>query len=82
MDNDKLQRATQLKESIESVEKQKKFWDSATEIRSVGVLWDYGNGFTMDNVQTKYINFDVLKALTLDTINKKLSELKNQYAEL
>ena len=83
MNNDQLRTGKNLSESIERLETHKKAWENSTgKINDLNIQVSNNSSTSGFSVNTDYVNFDVLKALTLDTINKKIADLQKEFAAL
>ena len=84
MTDEQLTRGKALKEKIDELRKRISKWERANRIHSVTIHYptDYpagGNDYIDSGL---YVNFDVLKTLTLQAMRTKLEELEKEYREL
>jgi hypothetical protein len=83
MDNDKLQKGIDLKDKIEQLEKRLNIWEKSERFTSINIVFINGyNGRNTENMDSEFVNFEVLKALTIDSIKKELTQLKAEYENL
>lgn len=84
MTDEQLTRGKVLKEKIDELRNRISKWERADEIREISIHYptDYPAGGSTFNDRGKYVNFDVLKTLTLQAMKTKLEELENEYREL
>lgn len=83
MNNEKLKTANDLSEAIVNLNRQKQYWDNAVRIDALNLTWKNSEGYSCYNsVNTDYVNFEVLRTLTLATINKKLQALETEFENL
>lgn len=83
MDNDKLEKAIALYNQIEELEKLLNIWEKSVSISTINVTFtNMYNGISSENLKSDYIDFDVLKVLTVNSIKKRLQELKTEYENL
>lgn len=83
MNSEKLEQAIDLHNKIEQLEKRLNIWEKSQKITSVNIVYlNIHDGFNNENLSSEYINFEVLKALTIDSIKKELTQLKSEYENL
>lgn len=83
MTYEKLQNGVKLAEQIEELEVQLLGWKTAERFsHRCTNLYDPKDMRQLDKIETKYIDFEVLKALTIARIEKELNELKQQFENL
>jgi len=83
MDNDKLQKGIDLKNQIEQLEKRLNIWEKSERFTSINVVFlNVHNGRSTENMDSEFVNFEVLKALTIDSIKKELNQVKSEYENL
>jgi hypothetical protein len=68
-------KAIDLEKQIDTLEKEKEYWEVATKINSVHL--ETKDGYPQMN--KTYISFKVMKALAVATIEEKLTKLKKEY---
>lgn len=78
---EELENGVKLSEKIKVLENELINWKIATKIKNTLLYINVGNG-NKQEVQTEYIDFDVLKTLTISRIEKELNELKQQFENL
>lgn len=82
MKTDQLKRANELEEQINSLKNEKGNWINADQFYDNNIrLWKTGSYLNL-NVKSLYINFPVVKALTLATIEEQLTKLKDEFDKL
>lgn len=83
MTNKQLQNGAKLSEQIGALEAQLEGWKRATRFTYDNVtLYSKGDDRSFDKIKTAYINFEVLKILTIACIEKELNELKTEFEKL
>lgn len=83
MNTDQLNVGKELHEKIESCKSQLSRWRNAVSLTSTVELKTVLNGNSRtDYATSKYINFDVLKTLTIDAIQKELNKLEDEFNKL
>lgn len=84
MTDEQLERGKKLKTQIDKLKSKIGYWEKATCITEIHVqypcTYPAENRTFIDN--GSYVNFEVLKTLTLQAMNKKLEELEKEYREL
>ena len=84
MTDEQLTRGKALKEKIDELKNRISKWERADKVRSLTIHYptDYpagGNEFIDSGF---YVNFDVLKTLTLQAMRTELEKLEKEYREL
>lgn len=82
MTEEQLKTAIELNKDIEYLKNQLDRWKNAESFKEKTItLWcpKIGGQMSIDN---SYIDFEIIKALTISTITKKLEELENQFKDL
>lgn len=83
MTNEQLQNGAKLAEKIGALEAQLEGWKRATHFMYENVtLYSKGDDRSFDKIKTSYIDFDVMKTLTIARIEKELNELKTEFENL
>lgn len=83
MTTEQLENGAKLAEQIGALEAQLEGWKRATRFTYEQItLYSKGDGRSFDKMKTAYIDFDVLKTLTIARIEKELNELKQQFESL
>lgn len=83
MTNEQLQNGAKLAEQIGALEAQLEGWKRATRFTYDNVtLYSKGDDRSFDEIKTSYIDFDVMKTLTIARIEKELNELKTEFENL
>lgn len=83
MTTEQLENGAKLAEQIGALEAQLEGWKRATRFTYVQItLYSKGDDRSFDKMKTAYIDFDVLKTLTIARIEKELNELKQQFESL
>lgn len=83
MTNEQLQNGTKLAEQIGALEAQLEGWKRATCFTYQTItLYSKGDDRSFDKMEAKYIDFEVLKTLTIARIEKELNELKTEFEKL
>lgn len=84
MTNEQLQNGAKLAEQIEKLEAQLQGWQLANRFtyQCINLYVSERGGMQLDKIETKYIDFEVLKTLTIARIEKELNELKQQFENL
>lgn len=84
MTNEQLQNGAKLAEQIAKLEAQLQGWELANRFtyQFTNLYVSERGGMQLDKIETKYIDFEVLKTLTIARIEKELNELKQQFENL
>lgn len=83
MTNEQLQNGAKLAEKIGALEAQLEGWKRAIRFTYDYVtLYSKGDDRSFDKIKTSYIDFDVMKTLTIARIEKELNELKTEFENL
>jgi len=83
MTNEQLKNGAKLAEQIGALEAQLDGWKRATRFTYDNVtLYSKGDNQSFDKIKTSYIDFEVMKTLTIARIEKELSELKTKFENL
>lgn len=83
MTTEQLENGAKLAEQIGALEAQLEGWKRATRFTYERItLYSKGDDRSFDKMKTAYIDFDVLKTLTIARIEKELNELKQQFESL
>lgn len=83
MTNEQLQNGAKLAEKIGALEAQLEGWKRATRFTYENItLYCKGDDRSFDKIKTSYIDFDVMKTLTIARIEKELNELKTEFENL
>lgn len=84
MTDEQLTRGKILSDEIKELKGRISKWERADRVQSLTIHYptDYpvgGNDYTDSG---KYVNWEVLRTLTLQSMNNRLHELEKEYAEL
>lgn len=83
MDNEKLKKGIALHDQIKELERILNIWEKAQCISTINITFtNIHDGISTENLKPNYIDFEVLKTLTINSIKKHLWELKNEYSNL
>lgn len=82
MDDEKLNNAQKLANTINTLTIEVKKWEAAQGILQGGIEMQYNSCNTLSRVLTQFINFDVLKALTIYELTKQLNQAKAEFEAL
>ena len=85
MTNEQLQNGKKIAEEIEQLEAQLAGWKYSTgfDYRTITLSANVkGYARTFDKINPAYIDFKVLKTLTIAHIEKELNELKTEFEKL
>lgn len=84
MTTEQLQNGAKLAEAIEKLEAQLAGWKAAKRFtyQNTNLYVPEQGGRQLDKIETQYIDFEVLKTLTIARIEKELNELKQQFEKL
>lgn len=80
MNKDQLTQGKALNEKIESIKTQIGYWEKTSRISSISLYVDGYN--TAQNPNLDYVNFEVLRTLTIDALKKDLALLEEQFNKL
>lgn len=86
MTDEQLKRGQELKKRIDSLRSKIDYWEKTTCIVEIHLQYPFREGYLGENRTFAdtgaYVNFEVLKTLTLQTMKTKLEELEKEYREL
>lgn len=82
MTTEQLQNGAKLAEKIEKLEAQLLGWKTAKRFYYQTISLYSETGSCYDKINPEYVNFEVLKTLTIARIEKELNELKQQFEKL
>lgn len=86
MTDEQLKRGQELKNRIDRLTSKIEYWERATGIVEIHLQYPIRDGYFGENRtftdDGKYVNFEVLKTLTLQTMKTRLEELEKEYREL
>lgn len=83
MDLEKLKKANDLSNIINQVEERLRYWESSKGVSSINIVYlNSSGGNNTQQLDNKYIEFEVLKTLTISAIKKHLAELKTEFNNL
>lgn len=84
MTTEQLQNGTKLAGEIEHLETQLAGWKVAERFtyQCVNLYVPSQGGRQLDKIETKYVDFEVVKAIAIARIEKELNELKQQFEKL
>lgn len=84
MTTEQLQNGAKLAEAIAKLEAQLEGWKAAKRFtyQNINLYVPEQGGRHLDKIETQYIDFEVLKTLTIARIEKELNELKQQFEKL
>lgn len=83
MTNEQLQNGAKLAEQIGVLEAQLEGWKRATRFTYENItLYSKGDDRSFDKIKAAYIDFEVLKTLTIARIEKELNELKTEFEKI
>ena len=84
MTDEQLKRGQALKSRIDSLKDKIEYWEKGVEITEIHI--QYPCAYPAENRtfadDGRYVDFNVLKVLALQAMNKKLQELEKEYREL
>jgi len=81
MTTEQLQDGKKLAEQIEHLETQLAGWKAAERFtyQYINLYVPSQGGRQLDKIETQYVDFEVVKAITIARIEKELNELKQQF---
>ncbi len=82
MNKENLKRGQELSDKIEKLERQLKTLELSNGIYEGQIGFCKENGICIGKVNSFWIDFDVLKALAINKITKKLNEYKQEFEKL
>ena len=85
MTDEQLKKGQDLKSRIDSLKGKMMFWGKATSIDAIILRYPLGNGYgdqAYEDRSCRFVNFDALKTLTLQTMKTELEKLEKEYREL
>lgn len=81
MNDKQLEKGTELKAKIDLLKDEHKSWTDSTQFYSVVIKISHENSGYL-TVSTDYVNFKVLRTMTLMAIEEELTKLKYEYEQL
>lgn len=81
MNDKQLEKGTELKAKIDFLKDEHKSWTDSTQFYSVVIKISQENSGYL-TVSTDYVNFKVLRTMTLMAIEEELTKLKHEYEQL
>lgn len=84
MTDEQLKKGQDLKSQIDELKGKIVYWEKAACITEIHLQYPhaYPSESRTFTDEGKYVNFDVIKTLTLQNMNTKLEELEKEYKEL
>lgn len=84
MNKEQLLKGEKLQQQIEALDLQKLIWAKADKIQVLKIYSKPIESHSASNydIKEEYVDFEVLQTLTLKTIDKKLSALKEEFENL
>lgn len=86
MTDEQLTKGQALKSKIDRLKSKIQYWEKAECITEIHLQYQFRDGYLGENRTFTdtgvYVNFEVLKTLTLQTMKTKLEELEKEYREL
>lgn len=83
MDFEKLQKANDLGKELDRLEKKLQIWKKAERLDSIDISHlNFHGGRNQESVSNEFVDFEVLKTLTISAIEKRLQEVKNEFEQL
>lgn len=79
MDNEQLENGKKLSAALERLNAQKSAWENCDKVFDLTIKSPKNTEY---RVNIDHVNFDLLKTLTLDTINKKIAECQKEFDNL
>lgn len=80
MTEERLKKANKLSENIKMYQKEIKSWEMANSF--IGRILSLRSDDRDYEIKTNFINFEVMKALTLDRLKKDLDALETEFKNL
>ena len=84
MNDEQLKRGQELKSEIDKLKNEIEYWEKAECI--VEIRMQYTTAYPSESRSVaddgRYVNFDVLKTLTLQSMRTELEKLEKEYREL
>ena len=86
MTDEQLKQGQELKSKIDKLKGKIGYWERATGILEINLQYRFSSGYLEDKRnfvdEGEYVNFDVLKTLTLQAMRTELEKLEKEYREL
>ena len=84
MTDEQLTRGKVLSDEIKELKNRIYKWKNADSVQSLTIHYptDYPAGGNNYTDRGEYVNWEVLRTLTLQSMNNRLQELEKEYAEL
>ena len=86
MTDEQLKQGQELKTKIGRLRENIRYWKDATGIIEINIQYQFRDGYLEEKRhfvdEGYYVNFDVLKTLTLQAMRTELEKLEKEYREL
>ena len=86
MTDEQLKHGQELKAKIDRLKGNIGYWEKSTGIIEINIQYQFRDGYLAESRhfvdEGKYVNFDVLKTLTLQSMRTELEKLEKEYREL
>lgn len=86
MTDEQLKQGQELKAKIDRLKGNIEYWEKSTGIIEINIQYQFRDGYLEEKRhfvdEGKYVNFDVLKTLTLQAMRAELEDLEKEYREL
>ena len=86
MTDEQLKQGQELKAKIDRLRENIRYWKDATGIIEINIQYQFRDGYLEEKRhfvdEGYYVNFGVLKTLTLQAMRTELEKLEKEYREL
>lgn len=82
MDNDKLKKGLSLSQKIDELKSELENWTDSKSIYCLEIQGERNNAGFRKQARTSFVNFEVIKSLTLSEIGKQLQQLEVEFGKL
>ena len=86
MTDEQLKQGQGLKSRIDRVRGKIEYWEKATGVIEIHLQYQFRDGYLEEKRnfvdEGEFVNFDVLKTLTLQSMRTELEKLEKEYREL
>lgn len=86
MTDEQLKQGQALKSEIDRLREKIEYWERATGIIEINLQYQFRDGYLEEKRhfvdEGKFVDFNVLKTLTLQAMRTKLETLEKEYREL
>lgn len=81
MNNEQLKRGNEIESELQFLKEERDFWTQSTKFDS-NIIDVRAEHQYIGRVKTRFIDFGIVRTLTLETLNKRITELENEFSAL